>query len=488
MAFVLKLYDGTNTADFMKEDYLLANGGLSIPPPTKKQIWGGTSINAQGSYLVATSWENRAIKIKFQITGTTRDELANRATAIERFLKTARSRSITKSGPKVELQYQWDGATNKSYFEVIDGTLKWPEDTMSVEQVHQRTASTRYVIYDFELELTCSPFAQKISIVNPTRTPMPLTNGNGTDVTSGLVIYNHDDSTSGHDNWVEIDAADIDGEEFTKTIIRLVGNSGESEKIGKIYIGARIGSVLFKHVLEAEDYEYRIGSNSPTLDADYSSGGYWLALPYTGNTEQTLIRWGLTAGETLATKGPFRFFGRCKDGSHWPTTANFRIRVLYGTESLYESEWRKPINSLTELLDFGTIYMPPWLIGDFASMQSLKIEIQAKGDAVATSFTLDLDYLTLLPQDGGYRTLHYRVSGLGQLDHILDDGLDETVHHESLSGDVVGITFGLMPRLVLTPGTKTRLYFILEGTSGNCEIARSVKVYVYPFPQFNAVA
>lgn len=489
MTFELFLRDDTNEVNLLGTAYRLEDGGLDIQTPKKKQVWGGESVYSHGAQLVTSTFENRTIRILFHVTGATRDELASNISKIERLLENARQRSINQSGTRVELQYRWDGSSGTTYFEIIDGDLRWPRETMSVEGVHQKDEKGRYLLQGFSLTLEANPFAYPISPVTGSPVELALTNGAGTDVTGGLAIFNHDDDTAAvHDNWVELDGSDFAGDYPAKVKLVLEADSGEAEKTSKIYIGVRKGNLTFTHMLEDDDASAVFGSPSPTTHTDYSSGDTYTAITFADTDgEIDLIEWALSSAQVIATQGPFRFFGRCKDGSHWSDQASYAIAIKYGTSILFQSEWRKPVDTTTELFDFGTIYLPPWLTGTPTAMAGLTVTIRAVRDSSAGSSTIDLDYLALLPQDGGYRILEYRTTGVSQFEFTVDDGWEETVYHINSSSLKTGLPYGLMPRIELEPGVNHRLYFLQEGTAKNCEISRQMNVQVYVVPTYNVL-
>jgi len=488
MTFKLLMTNGIDSVDFLSFSYHLRDGGLDVLTPKKKQVWGGESVYSHGSQLVTSTFQNRSIRLWFHVTGVTRNEIMSNVSKIERLLEDARHRSIEQTGSRVEIQYQWDGTSNVTYFEVIDGELRWPNDIMSVEQVHQQDEELRYIIQDFYLTLDCAPFAYPISPVNGTPVELALTNGNGTDITGGLAVWNHDDDTAAtHDNWVQIDGSDFSGDFPAVVKLVLEADSGEAEKTSKIYIGVRKGNLSFVHILEDDDAAAVFGSPSPTSDVDYSSGDYYTAISFADTDgEIDLIRWALTATQTENTQGPFRFFGRCKAGTHWDQNGSYAIAIKYGTAILFQSEWIKPIDTITEFLDFGTVYLPPWLVGTPTDLAGLDIVIRAKRD-VAGSTTINLDYLALMPQDGGYRILEYRTTGVSQFEFSVDDGWEESVYHINSSSKKTGLPYGLMPRLTLESGVDHKVFFFQEGTSKNCEITRQMNVQIFVVPTYNVL-
>ena len=141
MGFIVNLRDDTETVDFLSDDYRLMDSGLVIGIPEQKEVWGGDSVFAQGEQLVESSFKNREATVTFQVTGLTRDELLQNVARIDRMIERAKRRSIEETGTRVEFIWALDETRNITYFEVVSGELAWPENVMSVEQVHQQTGA-----------------------------------------------------------------------------------------------------------------------------------------------------------------------------------------------------------------------------------------------------------------------------------------------------------------------------------------------------------
>ena len=490
MGFVLTLRDEEESVDFLSMEYQLADGGLEISIPEQREVWGGDSIFAQGEQLVQASFGNREAVVLFSVTGVTRDELIQNVARIDRILERAKRRSIEERGTRVELVYAWDQTANTTYYEVVSGRLEWPQNTMSVEQVHQKK-DDRWIIADFTVTLVLYPFAYPVSPVSGSAQPVKLSNVHGSDQTES-VVHNRNDST--HDNFVEIKANQLPGAYPLPLTITLKGDSGEAEKIGKVYIGVRQGDLGFTPILEDNAAEFRIGNVGSTSDPDYSSGGTYSNLVNTVTdpgahppiNPAVLARWSLSDAQMDKTQGAFRIFGKVRDGFYWDPNANYCLAVTYQGVTLHQTEWRTPLDTTISLFDFGTVFLPPWL-GSNQGLAGLKIELKIWRKTYGTS-TIKLDYLALLPQDGGYRVIQYRGAGLGQLEYVIDDGWGKAVYHVTSTGKRSGLPFALMPPLTLKPGQTQRVYFLMEGINGSSEISRRLKVSVGVVPTYMVLA
>ncbi|KKL66695.1 hypothetical protein LCGC14_2142420, partial [marine sediment metagenome] len=183
------------------------------------------------------------------------------------------------------------------------------------------------------------------------------------------------------------------------------------------YVRARVSAYSS---ITTQPLGQQVTINNKITDANYSSGGSYTTVTLSAaEGEVDLFEWALTGSQIEATQGPFRFFGRTRETTHWDQDASYSIVIKYGTDVLYQSEWRKPVDTFTELLDLGTIYLPPWLVGTPTSLAGLTIALRAKRDVIGVT-TLSLDYIALMPQDGGYRILEYRTTGVAQFEETVD--------------------------------------------------------------------
>lgn len=481
MTFIVKLLDDTESVDFLSTSYELADAGLVIELPEPKEVWGGDSIYANGAQLVMQTYNNAKATLTVNVHGATRDTLLDNVTKINRIIERAKQRSITESGSRVEFQYRWDSATRTTFYEVISGKVTWPENVMSVEQVHQQDASGNWVIYDIEVELVLSPFAYPISPVSGTPALVNLTKTNSPTPGTTKTVNNALESLV--ENWVEISSAQLVGSHPGVTKLTLRSGSGLAEGTSRVYIGCHVGGA-FRSNLDDSEAVFRIGGVTPTTDTNSNKDTY-SSLVHTSTDETVLAKWNLSAAEVAQMVGPFRFFGRTKDLSYWSTNANYRIGVSYNGTYLYKSEWRSPVETTVTLFDFGTIFLPPWS-GSIINPAGLTIELLGMLKLAGTE-TLKLDYISLLPQDGGYRVLDFRGGAMAQNDNLVDDGWSKAVYHEA-GGLRTGLAFALMPSITLQPGKTHRFYFLMEGSAHSSEISRTLDVSIGVVPAYMVIA
>jgi hypothetical protein len=482
--FQLTIRDATDEIDLLSLDYELVDGGFNVGKPESRDVWGGESVYVDGSALILSALGNRQSSIEFAVTGETRDILNHNVARLDRIIQRAKRKSIEEQGGPVELVYAWTDTVTSTHFEVLSGEIEWPEDVMGVEQVLQESEG-RFRIKGFILSLTLSPLAYPVSLIYGDAENVQLSNGNGTG--TSVTVNNANDTTK--DNFVTISATQVQGAYPAFVTIKIKATTNDSEKTSKVYMGVRKGSMSFKSVLDDADSSFRIGSVG-TTPSEACSGGTYSALTYAQTNpgtnppiqEAVIIRWSLTDSEMESTRGPFRMFGRVRPTTYWDTNCNYAIRVSWNSVILSQTEWRSPLNTTTTLFDFGTVFLPPWL-GTMQDLAGLDIEIVALRKSYGTT-TIGLDYVALLPQDGGYRVLEFRGSGIAINEFLVDDGWKNSVYHENTSGKRAGVPFALMPPIRLIPHQDQRIYFLMEGTAGSSEITRDISVQVGVVPTF----
>jgi hypothetical protein len=491
MAYTVKIVSAEGTIDFLSgTSYVLLDQGLKFSPLSKKQVWVGGSSYLHGSNLISSSFENRTIEISFKVRGTSMDNLINNITLIERTLERARRNAIYRINSRVELQFKIDGATNASYFEIIDGDLKWPEDLLSVENILQQEGSY-YVIYDFVLTLVCYPLAFSASPYSGSMTALPLTNGNGTNVTSGLVVQNHDDSGTGHDNWVSISGSSILGGYPSLLRLELQTRAEIDYATNKVHIGVEQNPTAnLKTMFDNSDATYVKDSPTPVSDGSCSGGTYTRVVYSPTSTGTLLFSFSTTAVQSAAMKGAYRVFGRTlpSSGGGWDAASNYKIAFWLTDDGLstFDTGWIRPqpndSPSGIEVLDFGVVFINQ--DSYITNQDGFEFKLYANSDV--NSKYLNLDYIYFLPVNGGYRVLEARSTGAKSVTFI-DDGWIDVVYAKIGSYNLP-YAYGLMPRLTLLPGKDQKLFFLMQSANyGSADIDRYVTAKVYYVPQFNVL-
>jgi hypothetical protein len=492
MAYTLNISDGTTTINFLTDlaggaGYLLNDGGFVVKPLKKKQIWGHNSKFVRGARLLSDEAENRELSIQFQVTGASRNAVTDNLRNIEQLLNIARSQAIKGYGGRVEVKVQLDGSTLPVYWEVLDGNLKYPGNVWSVAQALQRDENSYYLIDDMELVLTVAPYSTFLSPVTGAGSALTITNGGGSENT-GLVVWNHEDSGTGHDNWLEVDITDIDGDAPSEIILKMLADATSGSIVYyNVYVGVKKDNLSFIGSLEDDDADFVAGSPTPTSDSA-SSGGTYSAAQIThsvGTPTNELIRWDLSVAEAANQIGRYRAFGRVKDATvnDWNSNVLFRFKIGNASQNWVLGEWVEGKSG--SFLDFGIFDLPPWS-PKLSAPDAFSVGIDTYY-AVATTETYDIDCVMLIPVDEGHRV--YETSGGGTFqdtDTLVDNGWDDVVYVSVGGAGDHTFSKGYLPKIKLDPETKYRLYFLID-TTADSKIDEKLKVILEYIPRFGMV-
>jgi len=486
MAYVVQLqsWDGstTTTLDFLGTTYELVDDGVDISIPKRTQIWSGDSPFAHGSSLVASSLQNRELKITFNIHATTKYNISVALQAIEKMLYLSNVISTDLNREElVQVKLQLDTA-NALYYKVLDGSLNWSTKLMSVEQTHQRDSSGNHVLYDVELSLIVEPFGSAYSFKGGAWAvemfnPEDLVNGS-----YQPYLYNNP-SRATLPNYVIIPQASVKGEYPATTGLTIQIADALSDNAGKFYVGIKKGNQNFRRVFEDDDANV-VMNGTPTSNSA-ASGGTYTPILIDVTTRERYASWVMSKTEVENTKGPYRVIAKVFSGTHWSTDIKYQVQVRYFATgasdytTLYVSEWVRPLNSTSELLDLGTINLPPWNDDNSLDYTSLDFDFVGQKDSgVVTNPTINLDYIYLMPQDGGYRMLNVLDPGLPSGDALIDSWsrIKEYTTILDFQGEQAGMAFGVMPRLNLDPTVESSLHFLWESVTNNAEITREIRI------------
>ena len=156
MAYTLALSDGVTTHDLNNSaNYQVLEGGVSLPPPPKKQVWGGDNPYREGSDLIESRYHNRVITIRLRIKGTSDDNLLSAIRNLNDMLEGAKTYASIGRGTQVTLSYKLDAGTVTVMFDVLDGSLELPEDFHNTPMLDRGS-----MVVNATLRLTCKPFGR----------------------------------------------------------------------------------------------------------------------------------------------------------------------------------------------------------------------------------------------------------------------------------------------------------------------------------------
>ena len=121
MADVIKMTDGTTSVDlyYDTDGFEMLSGGNDFGTAKHKNLYH-ESAALDGAMLVRHSKENRPWSFKLAVRGANNTAIATTLGIFNRLVDQARRYQLSSSGQKVYLEIQLDGASQATYYDVID--------------------------------------------------------------------------------------------------------------------------------------------------------------------------------------------------------------------------------------------------------------------------------------------------------------------------------------------------------------------------------
>lgn len=383
--------------------------------------------------------------------------------AIEKMISTGYERQLSASGPRVFIHLQVDGEASSWRSEVVGGRLELLPEGM------QAWGNVKALC---RLFLQRRPYWETASEVE-----VPLSVNDGTAVTGGVTIYNHNDGGTGHDNWVAIAAAALDGVLPAPARVKLINNNGAAKTYYRAYLALnRLNASTFAHTLEGESRE--TGYGTVVAHASYSNG----EANTRTFTDSGVVRWALGSSLMIAAAGrSFRVLGRLPAYAAGSGYVYARVQMWDASGTVYypyESDEVLLPTSAGVLVDLGKVTLPPG--GSAGSWAGGMLELQLRG---AGSSSVTIDFLQLTPLDG-FRRLESRGLAYDNGDSLVDDGIDEAVYGED-AGTALRhpLVIGSGDQLMLWPGVAQRMMVLHDLSSGGAPIDLTFSLRVWWRPR-----
>jgi len=352
-------------------------------------------------------------------------------------------------GSKLQLR-QWLDRLESYQQQPDDLFLRlWSDDSQAygyarIHQLNLKTlpghlASHQRGSLELDLDLTRDTFFFSDEL------PLQLSNSSGPPQESGVIIYNHDDSTVGHDNWFKIDAVSLDLKFPAPTRFQFENNFVGLD-LADFWVGSlpcELGQPQPGLNLEAEN-----GSGGTIVNSSLASGGKYCQYRWSGGDWTALTSWvlgpilvtQLGAGSVLPL---LRFFNP-------PLSSTLKLRILVNLQGklVFEGPVTNPIPGKGYAsLDPLNLPLGELPLQSYASHHQLVL--QAK-QTDAGEHLLELDDLLLLPQHtfAGYHSLSGLSYPLKMIEDemsgkswSLQDGMEFKSHAR------IGSGLGLLPTL-----------------------------------------
>lgn len=437
MAHVVSITDGTTTITFT------AANGYQV------EEYDPRTPEAENGDV-----ESIAETLQIYITGSSGSQVQTRQAALERVLLNARNRAKSGVGPRVFLQLQLDSDASTWRSEVFAYALPpkeqalrlWPNNVVSLE-----------------LSILRAPWWEG------TLMQLPLTNGNGSNNTSGLTVYDHDDSTAGHDNYVQIAAADVAGTLPAPVKIELTNSTGSTQNYVWIWMANNAFSdpANFTQLLEGESV---VSGGSTGSNSDSSNSGY---ATITVNT-QAVQQWTLSQALLQDALGyDFHLMARFRSVNG---TVYLRPAVWdsTGTYALWTGDEVQITLTSDPIVDLGVVPLPPGGYSTAYAAQRLYVAMRS-----ASSVVVQVDFFAFFPA-GTFRRLKM-LSTIANGVKITDDQPEKRGY--SLNGSVETPNVAPQGRdLMVYPNTLQRIYFLwsLGGLTAPVDQTFTVKAWYRP--------
>lgn len=461
---ILRITDGTTTINltggtnsfYLAESYAPGTPELSV-------IEAAAQAVRDGGEVTAVTLRNVVETVALAVVASAFSTVQTAIRGLETLLQQAQHRQSTGKGAQVWVEYRAADSGDVYRSELLYGRLD-PDREMTSEAWIAASAVRVTVMW------------QRRYFWEGARTELALDNtSTASKATGGVTIYNHSDSTAGHDNWVDIAAGDVGGVLPAPAEISLYNSYNSATRTYKAYIANNIFSspATFTPILEGEDASYVAGGAAATANAD-SSNGYYQAATWAGDTESKALEWALDStflGRALGNR--FRMLARVVS-----TSTGVRVGakvLLVGLTTVAETP---EVTITAGLNDLGIIQLPPWLTGQ-TGLYELTLALYGR---LTGGATLTLDYVQLTPLDG-YRMLVPRGYGAAYQTTLVDDGITRALYVTWGAGGKTGHYVGHGEPLALRPTVAQRLCFLFSNSLGGADIARTHTVRVYYRPR-----
>ncbi len=442
MSVGLRFTDGTNTVT-------VSNGTTGI--------WLGYSTKPNGGGFAA----DKASILLYGTLSTVRST----ARSLQKLFNQAENRKKYKLGPRVFVERDLgDGVWWRS--EVVSGVVFTQDDTWDMGMVSGKMPA---ILYFSRKDWWEGGLVQ-----------LALSNGSTTDTTGYITILNHDDAGVGHDNWVEIDGADVAGDSPSPARIWVLNNHNVAFLLYNLWIGHNYtypSSMV--HILEAES------ATGGTNVADAAaSGGYYKSVVLASGAEADLMTWTLSSTLLNNAAGRlFRFMLAFMPTSAAVNETKYRVKIKYQNTLIWQSGQVAPAQDQSlSIVDVCTFRLPPWLQNE---MFLKPVELVLSGEQeTGSNKTLQTDFAFLMPLDG-WRYIMPVGYGTGYGERVVDDATEEQLYIDDGAGmSKIGILVGFGKPIHLEPGKTQRLYFLQhENQLFTYDASRTAQIKIYYRPR-----
>lgn len=448
MAHVLSITNGATTISLSTSNVLLQQ---YVPATPEIDSTRNASL-ADGVPVDMPVYRNVTETIEIMLENSSKTSLQSQVTSINLLLNDAKRRQTTKTGARVYLQLQIDGESDTWRSEIFTGRLVLDQDALR---------------HYANIKVQAALIIERAYYWEGSQVELQLSTSNASAATGGRTVHNHDDNGAGHDNWVQIAAAQVKGDLPTPARLTLINNSGASQTFWHFHIGTNAYSdpANFTHVVEGES---AVSGGTTTGDANSSGGNF---RRFTVNTTAT-GQWTIAGAQLQKADGRyFRLLARFAD-----VVGNCYIQPKLRDNTGLIDIWTGDevyIDTDVKIADLGSIPLPPSSAYG-VSWSDMRLYLSMRSSA---SCTLDLDFIQLTPTDSyaQFTQLGLTIPNSGV---ITVDGIEGAIHAAGFP-----IYTSALPTVWLFPNKLQRLIFLHNETTGAPSIANTLSVRAYVRPR-----
>ncbi len=303
----------------------------------------------------------------------------------------------------------------------------------------------------------------------------PLSNHNGSGVTSGLQIENHQDDD--HQNYVDVDAGNLSGDLPAPCRLEMQHVETSPERhITDLWMGFYLDSNHQPPQVILEGEEANTAPGSSVITNPLASGGFHRRISWETAGEVELCCWMLPSSLLQALAGRtlmplVRFASPPSPANLW---LQLRVNTGWGMPT-HQTEWMllKPGIGLQEL---PAVALPPWSLPGDGEPAPLSFSIHGTR-STAGACTLDLDFVQLTPTDCWRKFTS--VVPLAYGSSLVDDLPRRLCYTTSLAGEMATHTAAGEP-LIIWRGRKQRIYILHSPGEMYIDTRMQVKVAYRP--------
>ncbi|MBC8274027.1 MAG: hypothetical protein H8E40_03535 [Chloroflexi bacterium] len=367
-------------------------------------------------------YEDREIRVVFDIIDADcdpdPDTIYDALSKINRLLRKAKEQDENEIIPTVEIRWKANESTYTTYFVLLGGEV----DNL----IPSRDIG---VARSLNLTLRTKPFGRGVGL-GGAPIAVPLDNTSGSKTTDPVTVYNHDDITTGHDDWVNIEASDLKGDQPALCMFKAVNpaspNSLYQFRIAD-FASDDISDFLFSYNAEGAGQVNGTLVDDVTAPGIGGGAGEGRRMDYTVDGK---IRFNIPPSYSdVAFK---RYFGNymailicCQRGGNqddW--RLRYELTQTVAALTIIVGDWKNPkpnISGHWEALELGVFTIPPAPYID--PKQSLSFYVNCDELVDGTTMSIAALYLFPLKQWLLYRQTHDVNYGLSNLQYIKWDNI-----------------------------------------------------------------